>query len=368
MSRRLFPPPSSILLLALLPIGDTLLIEPTVRVIRARYPGARIVALGRSAAAPLLGCLPSIDEVLVLPLGPDWSGVGPLVRTVREIRARRFDVAIDFTSPAYKWISFLGGTPRRTYMKFDRLWWLLPRAHRRWRATHATEHYYACARELDLPPWDVVDHAPRLALPDAARVAATAWLERSRRRDGAPLVGLHPGGAGLRGLKRWPPTCFAELATQLRREWGAECLLLGGPNEAELAADVAAAMPDPPLSAVGRVSLLTSSGLIAACDLLIGNDSALLHAAAALGTPYVGIFGPTSPASFRPVPARPAQGLVVQPWPRCPEPRSFVGSDLVWSRPRCRGCCAALATLPVSKVLSAAEGLLAARRPRTDAA
>src|SRR5581483_3621254 len=120
------------LLLAMLPIGDALFTEPTVRALRARYPEAQLVALVGSNAAPLWRCMPAIDEVLVLPLGADWRGPGAMLRRLAAIRARRFDVAIDFTSPAYKWISFFGGIPRRTYMKFDRLWWLLPRRHDRW--------------------------------------------------------------------------------------------------------------------------------------------------------------------------------------------------------------------------------------------
>src|ERR671936_864793 len=88
-----------ILLLALLPIGDTLFTTPTIRALRERYPRARLTALAHASAAPVLRCVPELDEVAVLPVGRDWAGCGPLVRTLRSVRARRFEVVSDFTSP-----------------------------------------------------------------------------------------------------------------------------------------------------------------------------------------------------------------------------------------------------------------------------
>src|SRR5919202_1389215 len=353
-------PIGRILLLALLPIGDTLLTTPTIRALRERYPRVRITALAHASAAPVLHCVPEVDEVVVLPFGRDWAGFGPLVRTLRSLRARRFDVAITFTTPAYKWVSVVCRVPLRTYMKFEPLWWLVPRDGTRWRSTHATRHYYDCSRELDLPPWETVSHRPYLVLPDAERSAAHLFLRRhGAAKEQGPLVALHAGGAGVSGLKRWPPDRFAELAERLQRAWGARILLLGGPEETALARAMAADMRDAePIIAAGAVSLLTSFALIESCDLFIGNDSSLLHAATALGTPYVGIVGPTSPANFHPVGRYPRQGTLVQPSPPCRRPQYFVGGALPWRRPCCRGTCRALAALRADAVLAAATVLL----------
>ena len=356
--------PPKILLLATLPIGDTLLVEPTVRALRTRYPRATIVALTGSSSAPIWRCMPAIDNVLVLPVGQDWAGPREFLHTLVEIRTGRYDIAIDFTSPALKWVSLIGGIHRRTYMKFDRLWWLIPRRHDRWRATHAVEHYYNCARELDLPAWDSFDHTPRLALPDSEQLAAVNFLRIMRTDQVRMLIGIHPGSAGLSALKRWPTYAFASMADQLCEQTNAEILLLGGPDERDLAYRISADMRHAPMDATGRVPLLASFALIAACDLFIGNDSSLLHAAAALGTPYVGVIGPTSPASFRPIASWSGQGRLVQPDPPCIEPRGFVGSSVIWERPRCRECCAALSVMPPERVVSAALQLLRARVSR----
>jgi ADP-heptose:LPS heptosyltransferase len=348
------------LLLALLPIGDTICMVPTVRALRARAPGALITALAFPGAAPLLRCVPEIDQVLPLRLTTDPGAVDGPRRVLQIVRARQYDVAIDFTSPVFKWIGLLAGIPARTVMKFDRLWWVIPHDHAAWRATHLTELYYHCADELDLPPWPEVDHVPRLVLPASARLAAATFLSEQRSPAGnGPLVGIHAGGTWLGGLKRWPLERFVTLIDYLQSRLQAHILLLGGPEDAALSARLGARTRRPVVSAAGALSLPASLALIERCDLFIGNDSALLHAAAALGTPYLGLFGPTWPANFRPIARDPQQGSIVLPDPPCRRPHFAVGGDVVWRRPCCKGTCAALATLDAGVVYVEAERMLA---------
>jgi ADP-heptose:LPS heptosyltransferase len=239
-------------------------------------------------------------------------------------------------------------------MKFDRLWWLVPRRHDTWRATHAARHYYDCALELDLPDWNSFDHTPHLELPEFAYASASAFLQSRGIGVDRPLVAVHPGGAGLSGLKRWPTVAFAASADRLVDELDAQIIVVGGQDERSLAHDVSGHMQHSAVIAAGQLPLLASFALLAACDLFIGDDSSLLHAAAALGTPYVGVMGPTSPASFRPLARRPGQGRVVVPNPPCIEMSSFVGSSVIWDRPECSQFCAALAALPPDRVIRAA--------------
>lgn len=359
--------PRRILLLALLPIGDTLFITPTIRALRERYPAARIIALAFAANAPVLATSAEVDGVMVWPRGGGRAALAGRLAGLRALRRAGFDTSVDFTSPWYKWISLAAGIPRRTYLKFDRLWWLLPGRHTHWRATHATRLYYDCARELDLSPWEAVDQTPRLTLPDEARAAAEALLCQSapgEPGDAArpPLIGIHPGGAGLGGQKRWPAERFAALAEALAEALaahrGARIVVLGGPDEAALAREVAASMRTAPLVAVGKLPLLATCALIARCALFIGNDSSLLHAAAALGTPYVGIFGPTSPANFQPIAVHPGQGCLVLPEPPCARLEYFVGGRPIWQTRRHASASGCLASIGVERVLAAAGELL----------
>jgi ADP-heptose:LPS heptosyltransferase len=164
----------------------------------------------------------------------------------------------------------------------------------------------------------------------------------------------------LGGRKRWPADRFAALITRLWREQGVRALLLGGPDERALAEQAQAAAGDAqPIVAAGQMSLLGSFALIERCSLFIGNDSGLLHAAAALDVPYVGIFGPTSTASFRPIPRRSRQGRLLLPHTPCPEPVAFVGGDVIWRGSRCLGACDALESITVDDAFGASSETLA---------
>jgi ADP-heptose:LPS heptosyltransferase len=348
-----------ILLLAMLPIGDTIWLAPTTRALRERYPHATITALAYRSNAALAARLPGVDETLIFTPPRSLGAALTTPGLVAAVRARRFDWAITFTSPAFKWMSLLAGIPRRTYMKFDTLWWLIPARHEAWRAAHATAHYYDAARELGLPPWRSVDQRPAFTLPASAEIEAARFLEahapthvnaQGDAHEAPMLIAMHPGGAGLDGRKRWPADRFAALIQRLWRERGARVALLGGPDERALAEWVAKAAregadmpPDAqPIVAAGRLSLLGAFALIERSALFIGNDSGLLHAAATLGVPYVGIFGPTAPTSFRPIPQRARQGRLLLPHTPCREPVAFVGSDVFWRGARCLGACDAL--------------------------
>ncbi len=112
-----------------------------------------------------------------------------------------------------------------------------------------------------------------------------------------PIVTLSPGAVGEG--KAWPPQHYAELARALTRG-GASVWVLGGPNETAIARQVAEA-------GGARMRDLTGHDLrdavlaMAAADVAVTNDSGLMHVAAAIGTPTVALFGPTSPWHWKPL-------------------------------------------------------------------
>ena len=126
-----------------------------------------------------------------------------------------------------------------------------------------------------------------------------AWRERlGLASDGRrPVVALAPGAVGP--SKRWPAAYYADLAQRLAAE-GTWVWIIGGPGEKEIAAQIVRTHQ-------GGIRDLTGPDLrnailaLAAANTAVSNDSGLLHVAAALGTPAVGIFGPTSPWHWAPL-------------------------------------------------------------------
>jgi heptosyltransferase-2 len=157
----------------------------------------------------------------------------------------------------------------------------------------------------------MIDRCGALALPNGAplpadwplpriEVAAAAAAQWQRQRgltDRRPVVAFAPGAVGP--SKRWPVSHFAELARQLAAD-GLAVWVLGSPDEAPLAAEIVRA-------AGANARDLTSPDLRNAILALrhasaaVSNDSGLAHVAAAIGTPTVGIFGPTSPRLWAPL-------------------------------------------------------------------
>jgi heptosyltransferase-2 len=115
--------------------------------------------------------------------------------------------------------------------------------------------------------------------------------------DGRPVAALAPGAVGP--SKRWPVSLYAALAQSLTAQ-GMAVWVLGSPDEAPLAAEIVRAAGE-------RTRDLTSPDLrnailaLKLAAVAISNDSGLVHVAAAIGTPTIGIFGPTSPWHWAPL-------------------------------------------------------------------
>jgi ADP-heptose:LPS heptosyltransferase len=146
----------------------------------------------------------------------------------------------------------------------------------------------------------VDEMALRIYTSDEEEKRAQSWLDRYEVKPGEMLVGIHPGGEGLWGLKQWGTANFAEVATGLYDYLGARVVLMGGKDDAPLAAEIAARTRAHVINATGQTTLGETAALAKRCALFVGNDSSPLHIAAATGTPVVGIYGPTDPRSYRP--------------------------------------------------------------------
>jgi heptosyltransferase-2 len=158
----------------------------------------------------------------------------------------------------------------------------------------------------------MVERCGVLALPDgeappaawplpelvASPAEVTAWRQRlGLPADGRVAVALAPGAVGP--AKRWPASSYAALGRCLVAQ-GHRVWIVGGPGEMALAAEIAGGAPAEITDLTGP-DLRNAILALAAADVAVSNDSGLLHVAAALDTPAIGIFGPTSPHHWAPL-------------------------------------------------------------------
>ena len=125
------------------------------------------------------------------------------------------------------------------------------------------------------------------------------WLLDHKWNGMDSLATLHPG-AGSR-TKRWPLESFVRLAGYLTREEKRQLLVVEGPAESGLAAQIAKELSEVSVIRAESLSLDLLAPVIAKSGLFVGNDSGITHLAAALGIPSIALFGPTLPRHWAPL-------------------------------------------------------------------
>ncbi len=348
-------PPRRIVLLKPCCIGDVLMATPLARSLKAAWPDARIDwAVGDHSRSVLVGN-PDI-HALVDATGTQRGDLrlAAVARLVRTLRSGGYDAAfIAERSPIPALIARLAGIPVRVGLDSGGRGWLhtegVPTAPADPR--HETEIYLDLARAVGVQAADprpvFVPSAGDEAAADGAIAAAATPIVAVGAAPAAPsgvrtpalprpwLV-IHPGGGQNPGAehlaKRWPAAGFAGIAAR----WaglGGTALVVGGPDDVALAAEVAAGAATFGTHAVdvaGQLSLGATAALIARADAYLGNDSGVAHLASAVGTPSVVVFGPTSALRYGPVPGA---GEAVTPggWGR---PIEAVTVEAVWDAVR----------------------------------
>jgi len=271
-------------------VGDAILSEPLVAVLREPLGEPIVDVLAPPWCAPVYARVRGIGRIIENPLGHGELGLGRRRALAREIRARAYTRAFilpnSFKSALIPW---LAGIPRRVGYAAEGRRALLTETRRLDHKTfpRLVDRFVALAvpkgRLIPTPP------APVLVPNAANATAAMRALTLSTRR---PIAILCPG-AEYGPAKRWPAEHFITLARSLLDE-GYAVWLLGSPNDQPAALPIAAAIPSV-RDLTGRTDLGMAIDLLSLASVVVSNDSGLMHAAAAVGRPLVALFGSSSP-------------------------------------------------------------------------
>jgi lipopolysaccharide heptosyltransferase II len=320
---RLLAAPSRVLLLRLERIGDLLMTRAAIQAVREQVPSARIDLVVGSWNEAIARAIPGVTRVETLDVpwlvrGAARPGAGHLARTAWSWRGRRYDLAINFEGDIRSnALLRLTGVPRRVGFGMAGGGSLLtdvvaydPRRHAAVNALRLVERAFMLepgALERGIDPRRAAS-APPLVLPERARLAAAALLGCGTKVDvtdqasgQAPWIALHPGGD--RTIKIWAPDRFVELARRLAARGPARFVLTGGPGDRAVADAVASKLSPalPVVNLAGRADLLTLAAVLERTAILVTGDTGPMHLAAAVGTPVVGIFGPSDPGRWGPL-------------------------------------------------------------------
>lgn len=277
-----------ILIIKLRAVGDVLLATPVVRNLRRHYPHAFLAFLTESLSREVLEGNPDLDEILVFN-GRDKSW-RQNIEFINRLRWMKFDLVIDlFGNPRSALMTFLSGAKCRVGFDFRVrrfAYDLVVRS--RGGEVHEVEFNLDVLQALGM---EVVDRELIFPLTDEAREFAEIFLQGEMSWD-RPLIGISPSGGWP--AKRWTDEGFAELGDKLAEGRGGQIMLLWGPGEEGRVNRIARMMNHQPIIAP-RTNLKQLAAFMERCWLVVSNDSGPMHISVAVGTPTVGIFGPTDP-------------------------------------------------------------------------
>ena len=255
--------------------------QPMLARLREKRPDVQVHMLAPEWVAPVARRMPEVHEVIPVPFRHGALQLGSRWRLARELKGRAYDEAIVLPNT---WksalVPFLAAIPRRTGYVGEARYGLLNQLHRN--PDREMRRHYARLGDGDGAKLPEV----RLRF-DAAQSAATRERFGIRGRYAVLCPGAEYGPA-----KRWP--YFADLAGRI----GMPVALLGSPKDAAAAAGIGGT------NLIGKTTLDEAIDLIAGAELVVSNDSGLMHVAAALGRPLVALFGSSSPEKTPPQPGR----------------------------------------------------------------
>jgi heptosyltransferase-2 len=297
-----------VLVVKLVGMGDAVLVRSLVEHLQRTHPRIEIGALAGPSTREVFETIPGVRLHTYDPAGGDF-GLSKGAEKLREIRAGAYDAVIDFEQHLLLVAAFLAATGIRTRIglsssasprgRFQTHTVPLPGDEPMWQA------YRALVETVAGPLRD----ASSTPLPVSPLVVADIrqWWTAKGMHEGTRAVALHLGSGSTAVARRWPVSRFVRLADHLSAAgWADTFVLTGRPAEAALAREFARESSQRAVYAMDLRSLQHTADVLRRCALVVSNDTGVMHLAAAMGTPTVGLFGPNSPARYAPVGARTA--------------------------------------------------------------
>lgn len=269
-------------------IGDLLHMTPVIRALKSKYPDAKITMLiGSRLSATIFENNPLVHESIVFEKKGAHKSLKSLVRLWRELRARRFDLVLNYQRSNLKgWFLASAAFPCRVLVYHKS----------RKRLIHAVENHLAPLSALGIDPAKAdrtLDFYP--SPNDEAR--AVEMLSRVGLA-GRRIVAFNPGTNHL--CKCWPLDKFSQLADRIIEHLGVEVVILGSRDEKRLADVIRDGMRHAVHDLTG-CTLGELGALLKRVQVLVTGDTGPMHISSAVGTPVLALYGPISPVRSGPV-------------------------------------------------------------------
>jgi len=279
-------------------IGDTIMAQPLFARLHAQHPGLQLDAIAPRWVAPVLQRMAEISDVIDSPFGHGQLSLKPRWKLSRQLAAREYDaVYVLPNSLKSALVPWMAGIPKRVGFTGESRYGLINVRHTLDKA--ALPLMVERFAQLAETPGQRLAQAVfrpkiRSTVDDQKKTLAELAIERPAR-----VVAFCPG-AEYGPAKRWPAAHFAALARKLA-EQGFAIWLFGSPKDHAVAEEISKLAPGLCRNLCGATSLTQAVDLLALAELVVCNDSGLMHVAAALDRPLVALYGSSSPGFTPPL-------------------------------------------------------------------
>jgi heptosyltransferase-2 len=279
-------------------IGDTIMAQPLFARLHAKHPGLQLDALAPHWVAPVLDRMTEISDVIDSPFGHGQLSLKPRWKLARELAARNYDaVYVLPNSLKSALVPFMASIPKRIGFTGESRFGLI-------NVRHTLDK---TALPMMVERFAQLAESPGAALPKPVfypKITSTVALQNQTLTElgltrPTRIVAFCPG-AEYGPAKRWPAAHFAALAKKLAEQ---DCTiwLFGSPKDHAVAEEISQLAPGLCRNLCGATSLTQAIDLLAMAELVVCNDSGLMHVAAALDRPLVTLYGSSSPGFTPPL-------------------------------------------------------------------
>jgi ADP-heptose:LPS heptosyltransferase len=294
--------PGRLLVVKVHGMGDAVLVRAAIQHLRDRNSSIKIGVLAGDATRE------------VLTIGADFSvhhyaqkelTLRSAFQSIREIKSGAYDAVLNFEQGSLAGTSFLRATGIPNRIGFVSAHENVKHAFLThamgFQASASMWHSFLRLTRLVDPQLPASLMPLPLPLSDAQLLAGRAWLDVKAPPPNTRRIAFHLGSGSGQPFKRWPVANFARLGYEfLARSHNQAIILTGQPLERGLLAEFRSRYDGDAVDATGVASIAMTASILRECDLLVSNDTGVMHLGAAMGTPTVGLFGPTAPAQWAP--------------------------------------------------------------------
>lgn len=283
-----------ILIIKISALGDVILSLPSIRAIRAKYPKAEIKVLVGLESKDVLKSSPYVDELIVCDFKKRDRGIMGFLRIAHILKSEDFDVVIDFqNNKRSHLLGFLSCAPLRYGYNNGKFSFLLNRkAKDKGILMNPIDHQMGVLALMQIYN---IDKGVVLSPSSEDTSWAKKFLEDNWIQPINPFVCINLESSPRWITKRWPVKHFVQVAEKLAKDLSVRVVITGKSAEDEWVQQFVKLARCKPVSTVGKTTIGQLMALIQKCGVLITSDSAPMHIAAGVKTPFVALFGPTEP-------------------------------------------------------------------------